>query len=226
MIKTNGIIIAFFFGSLIVPLNFNSAISQVTDQDKIEYKTVIIGSQEWMSENLNVENYRNGDPIPQVQDDEQWKNLTTGAWCYYENNPENGKTCCKLYNWYAVNDSRGLAPNGWHIPSDAEFTKLTDYLGGEDVAGGKLKAPTVWKDPNSGASNESGFTAFPGGYRNFNSLFGGLNEEGIFWSSKQYSQGNLAFVCYLEYSSSQVNNFVYGLDKKSGLSVRCLKNSQ
>ena len=108
-------------------------------------KGVAIGSQVWMSTNLNVSTYRNGDVIPQVQDQVTWVKLTTGAWCYYENNAANGTKYGKLYNWYAVNDARGLAPAGWHIPTDGEWTVLSTYLGGEDVAGKKMKSTSGWE---------------------------------------------------------------------------------
>ena len=108
-------------------------------------KGVAIGSQVWMSTNLNVSTYRNGDVIPQVQDRDAWAKLTTGAWCYYENNAANGTKYGKLYNWYAVNDARGLAPAGWHIPTDGEWTVLSTYLGGEDVAGKKMKSTSGWE---------------------------------------------------------------------------------
>jgi uncharacterized protein (TIGR02145 family) len=109
-------------------------------------QTVIIGSQVWTSTNLNVSTYRNGDIIPQVKDKDAWAGLTTGAWCYYENDAANGTKYGKLYNWYAVNDARGLAPKGYHIPSDAEWTKLTDYLGGRSAAGTKMKSAVGWRN--------------------------------------------------------------------------------
>ena len=106
--------------------------------------SVVIGTQTWTTKNLDVETYRNGDVIPQVQDATAWSNLTSGAWCYYENNTANGSTYGKLYNWYAVNDPRGLAPNGYYIPSDADWKILTDYLGGESAAGTKMKSTSGW----------------------------------------------------------------------------------
>ncbi len=115
-------------------------------------QTVTIGSQVWASTNLNVSTYRNGDIIPQVQDRNIWTSLTTGAWCYYDNDPSNGTKYGKLYNWYAVNDPRGLAPKGYHIPTNAEWTTLTDYLGGKDVAGTKLKSAKGWIGKTSGGS--------------------------------------------------------------------------
>ena len=113
-------------------------------------QTVTIGSQVWTSSNLNVEIYRNGDVIPQVKDEKAWKELTTGAWCYYNNDPSNGTKYGKLYNWYAVNDPRGLAPKGYHIPTDAEWSTLIDYLGGEDLAVSKMKSLRGWKSITSG----------------------------------------------------------------------------
>jgi len=101
--------------------------------------SITIGTQKWMIVNLDIETYRNGDIIPQVTDPTAWKELTTGAWCYYGNNDDNGAKYGKLYNWYAVNDSRGLAPQGWHISTDAEWTTLSTLLGGEDIAGGKIE---------------------------------------------------------------------------------------
>lgn len=127
---------------------------------------VSIGTQVWMIKNLSTTKYRNGDVIPQVTDPVQWSTLTTGAWCYYENNPANEAIYGKLYNWYAVNDLRGLAPVGWHIPTQSEYQTLQSCLGGGAVAGGKMKTLSLWAAPNAGADNSSGFTAYPAGYRN------------------------------------------------------------
>jgi uncharacterized protein (TIGR02145 family) len=119
-----------------------------------KFGTVTIGSQVWMKHNLDVDHYRNGDPIPEVKDPDEWANLKTGAWCYYENDPANGKTYGKLYNWYAVNDPRGLAPEGWHVSSDEEWKEMEKFLGGSDIAGSKLKATGtldggdgLWRSP-------------------------------------------------------------------------------
>ena len=126
--------------------------------------TVTICDQVWMAKNLDVTTYRNGDVISQVTDPTAWNALTTGAWCYYNNDPANGTIYGKLYNWYAVNDPRGLAPTGWHIPTEGELIALSDCLGGQEVAGGKLKETGTahWLSPNI-ATNETGFTALPGG---------------------------------------------------------------
>ena len=125
---------------------------------------VSIGKQVWTTKNLEVETYRNGEAITQQQDATAWSKLSTGAWCYYENNTANGTTYGKLYNWFAVNDSRGLAPKGYHIPSDAEWKILTDYLGGESVAGTKMKSTSGWQNKGNG-TNSSGFAELPGGTR-------------------------------------------------------------
>ena len=138
--------------------------------------TVKIGNQKWTTKNLEVTKYRNGDEIPYVEDATEWAKLTTGAWCYYQNKTSNGTIYGKLYNLFAVMDKRGLAPQGFHIPTDAEWTILSDFLGGTDIAGGKLKEKGIvhWKSPNTGATNSSGFTAVPGGYRYSGGNFGFL----------------------------------------------------
>lgn len=140
--------------------------------------------------NLNVSRYRNGDTIPQVKNAAEWAALSTGAWCWYKNDSANGRIYGKLYNWFAVYDPRGLAPAGWHIPGDAELTALTTFLGGELVAGGKMKSSGtieagtgLWHAPNTDATNSSGFTAFPGGYRNDDGSFYGIGGYGGWWSS-------------------------------------------
>jgi len=200
----------------------NKSISQVIDKDGNEYKTVIIGSQEWMSENLNAEHYRNGDIIPQVQDADEWIYLKSGAWCYLKNDSENGKIYGRLYNWYAVNDSRGLAPDGWHIPSYAEWKNLKVYLGGYLIAGGKLKATILWDSPNTGATNESGFTALPGGNR-YGWTISPIGSACYFWSSSKYEyERGYAYFYYLGYNHSLFLDKVNG--KHIGMSIRCMKD--
>ena len=142
-----------------------------TNATSVIYTSVLIGTQQWMQQNLEVVTYRDGTVIPQVTDATAWAGLTTGAWCYYGNDPSSGYG--KLYNWYAVNDPRGLAPQGWHIPTDAEWTTLSTLLGGTSVAGGKMKTTgiTRWNSPNTSATNESGFAGLPGGYRNGSGTF-------------------------------------------------------
>ena len=149
-----------------------------------DIETVMIGDQEWTTKNLNVSKYRNGDIIPEVKDQNEWDELTTGAWCYYNNDPKNGEIYGKLYNWYAVNDSRGLAPTGYHIPTVAEYNILQTELGGL-TSGGPLKEAGFahWIAPNTGATNTSGWTGLPGGQRNYNSTFQYIQEGAAFWTS-------------------------------------------
>ena len=199
-----------------------SEIDSIIITENKDFETVTIGSQVWMTKNLDVAYYRNGDPIPQVADSTQWANLTTGAWCYFNNDPALGTVYGKLYNWYAVNDPRGLAPSGFHIASDEEWTILTNYLGGENVAGGKLKeaGTTHWLSPNEGATNSSGFSALPGGYR-YDGGFDVLSYYGHWWSASEYG-GTYAWGRGLFY----VNAYVVrdNLYKSIGFSVRCVKD--
>jgi uncharacterized protein (TIGR02145 family) len=185
--------------------------------------SVKIGSQVWAAENLNVDCFRNGDPIPQAINDEQWKRAGDNkqpAWCYYNNDPNNGEAYGKLYNWYAVNDRRGLAPQGWHIPSDAEWTQLTDFLGGETIAGAKMKSTSGWIE-NGNGTNTSGFNGLPGGYRYNDAKFGCISGWGFWWSSTEhYSNGP----CYrsLLFYADHLEKWWAGDD--SGYSVRCVKD--
>ena len=184
--------------------------------------TVTIGNQQWMRENLDVLTYRNGDIIPQVTDQTAWAALTSGAWCYYNNDVANGAIYGKLYNWYAVNDPRGLAPTGWHVPSDAEWTTLSTTLGGAAVAGGKMKTTgtTSWTTPNTGATNESGFAGLPGG-RGGSGTFSNVGYGGYWWGSTEFSAAS-AWGRVLFYSSGDVGRSASA--KKLGFSVRCLRD--
>jgi uncharacterized protein (TIGR02145 family) len=187
-----------------------------------EYKG---GKQVWQTKNLDVDRFRNGDPILEARTAEEWKaagERKEPAWCYYDNETENGKKYGKLYNWYAVNDSRGLAPQGWHIPTDEEWTTLIDYLGGEEVAGGKMKTVSGWLNPNLSATNESGFSGLSGGLRFDNDgSFSGLGQTGYWWSSTiSYSTVGLDRILYD--SSPYVTR--YQVDFPAGLSIRCLRN--
>ena len=135
----------------------------MTDQQGNVYKTIVIGTQEWMAENLKTTVYRNGNAIDNIIDNTQWIGLTTGAWASYNNDSQYDCPYGKLYNWFAVADPRHVCPTGWHEPTDAEWTTLTDYLGGEEVAGGKMKSAGTqyWIGPNTDATNESGFSGLP-----------------------------------------------------------------
>ena len=194
--------------------------------DTINYESITIGTQVWMKKNLDVDHYRNGDPIPQVESPAEWAKLTTGAWCYYQNDPAIGKNYGKLYNWYAINDTRGLAPVGWHIPNSAELDMLILFLGGENKAGSKLKeAGTVhWNSPNKDATNESGFSALPGDGRDEEGRFftgGVINQSGNWWTASEIDN-NFATCIYIP-----SNNFLASrVDsrKRHGFSVRCVKD--
>ena len=187
---------------------------------------ITIGAQRWMKVNLDVVTYRNGDTIPQVTDS-KWSSLTTGAWCYYNIDTANGPKYGKLYNWYAVNDSRGLAPQGWHIPTDAEWTTLGNFLGGDDVAGAKLKevGTLTWRSPNTNATNESGFTGLPGG--NVDDGWGFINpvgSVGSWWSATEQAYPNIIFAWSrtLNYNSGRLGK--KNSSKKDGYSVRCVRD--
>jgi uncharacterized protein (TIGR02145 family) len=206
---------------VVVSLNAGIAISQVIDADGKFYNTINIGNQVWMAENLSVSRYLNGDVIPQVQNKDEWSRLTTGAWCYYDNNPNNEKVYGKLYNWYAVNDPRGLAPKGWHVPTDEEWTELIEFLGGETIAGGKMKLNKMWEIPNVNATNQSGLSTIPAGIINNNGIFFYLGKYTSFWSSTEKSNIE-AWSRGLDYRDADVD---IGYDfKTNGLSVRCVKN--
>ena len=187
--------------------------------------TIVIGKQQWMRENLDVVSYRNGDIIPQVTDRAEWAALTTGAWCYINNDPVSGAIYGKLYNWYAVNDPRGLAPQGWHVPTDAEWITLGTFLGGDALAGGKMKESGTlnWQTLNEGATNESGFSGLPGGSRDFDSgFFPNLGHDGSWWSSSILPNSSNPIIRTLFYDASYLDS--YWGRRGNGYSVRCLRD--
>jgi len=195
----------------------------VTDIDGNVYQTVTIGTQVWMAENLKVMHYRNGDPIPNVTDQTEWNGLSTGAYCNYGNDEHNVATYGRLYNWFAVDDSRNITPEGWHVATNAEWTTLIDYLGGVSVAAGKLKEAGTehWKTPNTGGTNESGFTALPGSNRG--SSFVILGYEAWFWTADGHPAfENNAYAKRLIYSQESVG--LWASLKYNGFSVRCVKD--
>lgn len=195
----------------------------VTDIDGNVYSTVTIGTQVWMVENLKVTHYRNGDPIPNVADSTVWVGLATGAYSDYNNTPGNSTTYGRIYNWHAVGDSRNIAPLGWHVPTDAEWTTLTTTLGGTGVAGGRLKeaGTTHWSSPNTGATNETGFAAIPGGSRADDGAFYSIGEFGT-WLSSTQSDADFAWHRGMGYTSGSVSRG-YG-PKWYGFSVRCVRD--
>jgi uncharacterized protein (TIGR02145 family) len=205
---------------------------KVTDADGNVYSTVVIGNQKWLVENLKTTKYNNGTPIPNVLPGEDWTSLTTGAYVWYANDEASYKNAYgALYNWYAVNTGK-LCPTGWHVPTDAEWTTLTDYAGGWKVAGGKLKstrtAPAAypsWASPNTGATDEYGFSALPGGYRgNYDGTgyFYGVGNRGYWWSSTEDAAAH-AWSRYMDYDAGYAAP-AYG-SKRPGLSVRCLRDN-
>ena len=183
---------------------------------------VTIGTQIWMTENLGVDYFRNGDIITQVKSTKEWKKAAKNhqpAWCYYKYNLENGATYGKLYNWYAVNDSRGLAPEGWHIPTDNEWKLLSNYLGGEDFAGKKMKSTSGWKDNNG--NNSSGFNGLPGGFCSNAGYFDLQGALGCWWSASEGSTDS-AYNRYLHRFNGNLNRGNF--NKALGFSVRCLRD--
>ena len=199
----------------------------ITDTDGNFYKTVYIGTQQWMAENLKVSKYNDETIIPNITDNDQWSSLNTGAWSYYNNDAANNAKYGKLYNWYAVsrttNGNKNVCLTGWHVPTDDEWTVLIDYLGGASVAGGKMKevGTTSWNNPNTDATNTSLFTSVPGGFRDAHGGYGWIGSRGLCWSSTE-DRIDAAWYRYSDFNSggtaSSTNN------KTDGLSVRCLRD--
>ena len=199
----------------------------ITDVENNTYKTVFIGTQQWMAENLKVSKYSDGTTIPNITDNTQWQNNTTGAWAYYNNDVANNAKYGKLYNWYAVskttNGNKNVCPTGWHVPTDAEWAVLTGYLGGEIIAGGKMKevGTTGWNSPNTDAMNTSLFSALPGGSRADYGDYYHVGSSGVWWSSTE-DVTSLAWFRALKGSNG---NAYRDYDSKLvGLSVRCLRD--
>jgi uncharacterized protein (TIGR02145 family) len=226
-----------FLSALLIASNFfgQTAGSGMTDIDGNMYNTVIIGTQEWVKENLNVSKYNDGTVIPQVTDPNAWANLTTGAWCYYNNTAANGPIYGKLYNYYAVagihdtiasTPNKVLAPIGFHVPTDTNWTTLTDYLGGLLVAGGEMKeiGTAHWMSPNTGATNSSGFTGLSDGFRFDYGFFFGVGSFANWWSSTEdtnVTTGTVGvWIRHLDHDNSAVTKSA--ALKKIGFSVRLI----
>jgi uncharacterized protein (TIGR02145 family) len=213
---------------MLVPVNSQSVVLNFvncTDADGNHYKVVQIGTQIWMAENLRTTRYQNNDNIQNVISNTVWSGLSTGAYCNY-NNTSNYDTINiygRLYNWYAINDSRNISPTGWHIPSDAEWIILSDFLGGMDYAGGKLKdkCSNLWHSPNTGATNETGFTSFPGGYRFQDGTFDEFGTWCVWWTSTSSSVSG-APTRALFFDDNGLGRDVS--NKKDGFALRCIKN--
>ena len=201
----------------------------VTDIEGNYYSTVIIGSQEWMSENLKTSKYSNGVNIPTVTDNIQWNNLTDGAYCFYNNDANNNLVYGKLYNYYSVISSNNLCPNGWHVPNISEWDELRNFLDPTvATSGGQMKSnSTLWTSPNVGATNSSGFSALPAGFRNHNEptsgvgVFSSKGTMAWFWTSEE---ANL-LSAYNRYLINVDDPLFYSADNKNdALSIRCMKN--
>ena len=199
----------------------------ITDIDGNTYKTVTIGTQTWMGENLNTAKYNDGTVIPNITSNTQWSNLTIGAWSDYNNDAPNDSKFGKLYNWYAVssatNGNKNICPTGWHVPTDSEWTILTDYLGGQNVAGSKMKevGTTNWNSPNSDATNTSFFSALPGGVRYNSGNYNDFGDYGNWWSSLEV---DLTDAWSRSIHIKDINVGRFNENKKNGFSVRCLKD--
>jgi uncharacterized protein (TIGR02145 family) len=208
--------------------NPNLTYGSMTDQEGNVYKTIEIGTQVWMAENLNTSIYRNGDAIPTNLNNATWDNTTSGAWSYYNNEASYACPYGKLYNWFACVDARHLCPVGWHVPNDAEWTVLTTFLGNAGIAGGKMKSTGtiesgtgLWYLPNTGSTNSSGFSGIPGGGRFGVGTYYDLGYVGHWWSSSVAGNGyGWDRSLYYIFSETARNEYV----KQFGFSVRCLRD--
>ncbi len=212
---------------LVILFCIHSAQAQsLKDCDGNEYKTIKYGMQEWTATNLNVTYFLNGDVIPEAKTDEEW--IKAGdegkpAWCYFNNDPENRKKFGNLYNWYAVNDPRGLASKGWQVPASPDWSKLVKNLLGVDIAGTKLKSKTGWKSLNG--TDNIGFAALPGGYRNEKGEFKELGSKCQWWANTEpveVKKSNMIYSLMLNNQSMEVRYLK--MNKSNGLSVRCIKD--
>ena len=217
--------------SILIACSKNTSVTVYTDSNNSQ--PIQIGNQIWMSKNLNVSCYRNGDTIPEVTNPAKWANLTSGAWCYYNNDPENGAIYGKLYNWYAVNDQRGLAPIGWHIPTDNEWKILELELGMSKsdidtiefrgtIEGGMLKesGASHWLSPNTGATNKSGFSGLPAGYRYLDGIFYYISSGAGWWSATFENKYKGGWYRGVRTENSKIIRNTF--EENVGFSVRCI----
>lgn len=213
-------------GMAIFILLFNSSCS-LFNWNKEIYQSVKIGETEWMTSNLDLTQFQNGDEIQEAQTKDDWVYLCEQripAWCYYKNDTTNGTKYGKLYNWFAVADIRKIAPKGWHVATDEEWTLLALKLGGTAVAGGKLKATMGWKSKNGksgNGSNKSGMSVMPGGFRSGLSWFGYETEGAGFWTSSMVDFEKAKYIMILN-ASDEILKGPFG--KMNGMSVRCVKD--
>jgi uncharacterized protein (TIGR02145 family) len=209
------------------PIKDNTSGNTVTDIDGNTYKTVVIGTQTWMAENLRVSKFNNGDLITFVSDSSQWSARAYDAWCYPNNDVKNNIPYGKLYNLYAVVDSRKLCPSGWHVSTDAEWTTLTNFLGGESVAGGKLKSVGTlhWRSPNPGATDEFGFSIVGAAARDHDATIIPFKETAYFWTPTLLPNSTTQYYGrVLGYNSTEISRYNNGYPASTGFSVRCVKD--
>lgn len=212
--------IVYIIGCLFSLTNCSS--DQPITNNENNNKTVVIGKQIWTTKNLDVQTYSNGDTIPNIEDNLEWISLKTGAWCYYLNDDETGKSFGKLYNWYAINDPRGIVPVGFKIPSEADFNVLNDLLCHQTKnCSGTLKSTSsFWNQPNIGATNKSNFNALPAGFRAADGNFNDINQAAYFWSASEINERS-AFRLSLHHSNEWIDQDFS--NKTAGFSVRLLK---
>jgi len=198
--------------------------NRLKDIDGNAYKTVTIGTQIWMKENLKTTRYNDGTAIPLVTDYDSWVEMNAPAFCWYNNDSANKEVYGALYNWYAA-ETRKLCPEGWHVPADSEWTELVYFLDGPQFAGDKLKeaGTSHWRSPSAEADNESGFTALPGGFRSYNGSFNYLGIAGYWWSSTETSETTVYFT-NLRYKFGNVYRYIS--NETNGFSVRCVKDQR
>jgi uncharacterized protein (TIGR02145 family) len=198
--------------------------SSVNDIDGNSYKTVQIGNQNWFAENLRTTRYTNGDVIEQLEASEQWSITSSGAWTYHSSSEANNCPFGKLYNWYVASDSRNVCPVGWHVPTDAEWIELSDYLGGDEVSGGKLKSAGLdyWYAPNQGGTNEVGFSALGGGQRVTDGTYYGILGQGYWWTSSE--DLSLGWGLHREMRHFDTVNLRAESPKTFGYTIRCIQD--
>jgi uncharacterized protein (TIGR02145 family) len=208
----------------VILFNPDVTYGSVTDIDGNKYKTIGIGSQTWMAENLNAVSFNDGTPVTFIREATVWQSLTTPGYCWYN---YDSISYGGLYNWYAINSTdnggKNICPDGWHVPSDSDWETLMTYLGGKEDAGAKLKetGSLHWYSTSPSITNETGFTAIPAGYRNYGGSFNSIKRYGYWWSATEFSAAD-AYCRNMNYGYNSVERT--SSNKKSGLSVRCIKD--
>ena len=213
-------------GILWISLTDNATVGKIYDVDSNDYKTIRIGEQEWMTENLRVTKFKGGTPISEVMDSSDWMNKGNGqipSWCWFNNQNRNENPFGKLYNWFVVKGD-SICPQGWSVPADTDFVVMQDFLGGAAIAGGKLKQDGLehWQFPNQGATNESGFSGLPGGYRTAAGTFRNFGLIGRWWSKTPIPLSDDGYYYRLDYLQSDLA--VDWSPPGYGYSIRCFKN--